>query len=120
MDENESLIIKQAIGKLTNDVEQLKNKFNQQMLRMHYQKKEQIELTSIWNQANRYAQLEIEIGKNMNYFNNDGTLNKFYLEERLNEIIDFLMIHYIGKEKSYRGEYFQKKSELKNDNKNEQ
>lgn len=113
MDENQ--LLKQEIGKLTSEIEQLKSKFNQQMLRMHYQKKEQIELTSIWNQANRYVQLEVEIGKNQNYFNNDGTLNKVYLEQRLNEIIDFLMLHYISKEQSYRGEYFQIKSELKDE-----
>lgn len=85
-----------------------------QITRFHYGKKEQVELASMWNQANRLVQLEIEIGKDKRYFNDDGTLNKFYLEERLNSVMDFLMRHFIAKEQSYRPDYFAIRDEIKN------
>ncbi|GIW67852.1 MAG: hypothetical protein KatS3mg096_720 [Candidatus Parcubacteria bacterium] len=91
----------------------MENREEQQIKRLHYSKKEQVELMSIYNQAHRYVQLEIELRQNKKYFNEDGTLNFIYLKQRFDEIFRFLLRDFVVREKFYKNSYFEEKNKIK-------
>jgi hypothetical protein len=104
------------------DIQKLAEEKKKQIAKFHYGKKEQVELASFWNQANRWLQLEIEANIEKNkynnqvlneYFNFDGTLNETYLEKRLDGILEFLMDNFIKWEQQYKNKYWDRRDEIK-------